>query len=130
MSTPSMTTDPEVACCFAHVAVPSLQRLVRLMLCEHPRLLGKRDAEQSRCDERVLARERFRSFSIGVSKRARSVTPLKVEDAERQLYQMLRDKLPQTTIVSIGHRSTLQAFHTRSLELTDDGHGSRVLTPA
>ena len=52
------------------------------------------------------------------------------EDAERQLYQMLRDKLPQTTIVSIGHRSTLQAFHTRSLELKDDGHGSRVLTPA
>jgi putative ATP-binding cassette transporter len=51
------------------------------------------------------------------------------EDAEQQLYRMLKEKLPRTTIVSIGHRSTLQAFHTRSLELKDDGHGSRVLTP-
>ncbi|MBC8007171.1 MAG: ABC transporter ATP-binding protein/permease [Prolixibacteraceae bacterium] len=51
------------------------------------------------------------------------------ENAERMLYQMLKEKLPQTTIVSIGHRSTLQAFHTRSLELKDDGHGTRVLAP-
>ena len=52
------------------------------------------------------------------------------EYAEQQLYRMLKEKLPQTTLVSIGHRSTLQAFHTHSLELKDDGHGSRVLTPA
>jgi putative ATP-binding cassette transporter len=52
------------------------------------------------------------------------------EDAEQQLYQMLKEKLPQTTIVSIGHRPSLQAFHKRSLELRDDGHGSRVLSPA
>ena len=52
------------------------------------------------------------------------------EYAEQQLYRMLKEQLPQTTLVSIGHRSTLQAFHTHSLELKDDGHGSRVLTPA
>ena len=51
------------------------------------------------------------------------------EDAERLLYQMLKEKLPRTTVVSIGHRSTLQAFHTRSLELKVDGHGTRVLAP-
>lgn len=52
------------------------------------------------------------------------------EQAERLLYTVLKDKLPRTTLVSIGHRSTLQAFHTRLLELRDDGHGSRVLAPA
>ena len=51
------------------------------------------------------------------------------EDAERLLYQMLKEKLPRTTVVSIGHRSTLLAFHTRSLELKVDGHGTRVLAP-
>ena len=35
-----------------------------------------------------------------------------------------------TTIVRVGHRSTLQQFHARVLELKDDGHGSRVLAPA
>jgi len=52
------------------------------------------------------------------------------ESAEQHLYRMLKEKLLHTTIVSIGHRSTLQAFHTRVLELKDDGHGSRVLAPA
>jgi putative ATP-binding cassette transporter len=52
------------------------------------------------------------------------------EMAEQQLYRLLQEKLPQTTLVSIGHRSTLQQFHTRQLELKDDGHGSRMLAPA
>jgi len=52
------------------------------------------------------------------------------DSAEQQLYGMLKEKLPQTTIISIGHRSTLQAFHRRTLELKSDGHGSRVLPPA
>ncbi|MBI3527841.1 MAG: ABC transporter ATP-binding protein/permease [Betaproteobacteria bacterium] len=52
------------------------------------------------------------------------------EDAEQQLYQMLKERLQQTTIVSIGHRPSLQDFHSRVLELKGDGHGSRVLTPA
>lgn len=52
------------------------------------------------------------------------------ENAEQELYKMLKDKLPKTTLVSIGHHSALQAFHTRSLELKDDGHGLQVLTAA
>ena len=52
------------------------------------------------------------------------------ENAEQQLYRMLKEKLPQTTVISIGHRLSLQDFHTRTLELKSDGHGSRVLTPA
>ena len=52
------------------------------------------------------------------------------ENAEQELYRMLKEKLPQTTIVSIGHRSSLQAFHTHLLELKGDGHGSRTLVLA
>jgi len=52
------------------------------------------------------------------------------EDAEQQLYRMLKDRLPQTTVISIGHRPSLQEFHARTLELKGDAQGSRVLVPA
>ena len=47
--------------------------------------------------------------------------------AEQQLYRLLKEKLPKTTVVSIGHRSSLREFHARTLELQNDGHGLRVL---
>jgi putative ATP-binding cassette transporter len=43
------------------------------------------------------------------------------EAAEAKLYQLLADKLPATTVVSIGHRSTLEAFHQRYVVLTRNG---------
>jgi putative ATP-binding cassette transporter len=43
------------------------------------------------------------------------------EPSEAALYRLLEQKLPATTIVSIGHRSTLEAFHQRSVVLARDG---------
>jgi putative ATP-binding cassette transporter len=43
------------------------------------------------------------------------------EAAEAALYRLLEEKMPATTIVSIGHRSTLEAFHQRNVVLTRDG---------
>ena len=43
------------------------------------------------------------------------------EASEAALYRLLEEKLPATTIVSIGHRSTLEAFHQRNVELARDG---------
>jgi putative ATP-binding cassette transporter len=43
------------------------------------------------------------------------------EPAEAALYQLLQRKLPRATIVSIGHRSTLAAFHQRRLAFTREG---------
>jgi putative ATP-binding cassette transporter len=43
------------------------------------------------------------------------------ETSEAALYRLLEDKLPASTIVSIGHRSTLEAFHQRNAVLTRDG---------
>ena len=43
------------------------------------------------------------------------------EPSEAALYRLLEEKLPATTIVSIGHRSTLDAFHQRNVVLVRDG---------
>ncbi len=43
------------------------------------------------------------------------------EPSEAALYRLLQEKMPTTTIVSIGHRSTLEAFHDRSVQLVRDG---------
>lgn len=43
------------------------------------------------------------------------------EPSEARLYRLLTEKLPQATIVSIGHRSTLHAFHTRKVAMVKDG---------
>jgi putative ATP-binding cassette transporter len=43
------------------------------------------------------------------------------ESAEAVLYRLIEEKLPDTTIVSIGHRSTLKAFHGRNVVLVREG---------
>ena len=43
------------------------------------------------------------------------------EAAEAALYRLLQERLKGTTIISIGHRSTLGAFHGRRVELVPDG---------
>jgi putative ATP-binding cassette transporter len=43
------------------------------------------------------------------------------EPAEAALYGLLTERLPASTIVSIGHRSTLDAFHDRKLAMVRDG---------
>jgi putative ATP-binding cassette transporter len=43
------------------------------------------------------------------------------EEAEAAVYKLLKQRLPHTTLVSIGHRSTLAAFHRRRLTLSREG---------
>jgi vitamin B12/bleomycin/antimicrobial peptide transport system ATP-binding/permease protein len=43
------------------------------------------------------------------------------EPSESALYHLLADRMKATTIVSIGHRSTLKAFHTGHIALERDG---------
>ena len=56
------------------------------------------------------------------------------EPSETALYQLLDQRLPQATIVSIGHRATLAAFHRRRLAFirTGDRHvvQETALSPA
>lgn len=48
------------------------------------------------------------------------------EDSEADIYRLLREALPGTTIVSIGHRSSLAALHDRRLALVKDDKGTRM----
>jgi putative ATP-binding cassette transporter len=43
------------------------------------------------------------------------------EASEAELYHLLKEKLPGTTVVSIGHRTTLEAFHERNVALSREG---------
>ena len=43
------------------------------------------------------------------------------EPREQQMYELLRSSLPESSIVSVGHRSTLFAQHEQELHLTGDG---------
>ncbi|GJD77712.1 ABC transporter ATP-binding protein/permease [Methylobacterium gregans] len=49
------------------------------------------------------------------------------EPSEAAIYRMLRQRLPGTTIVSIGHRSTLNALHDRRVEMQPGDGG--LFTP-
>ncbi len=50
------------------------------------------------------------------------------EDLEAEIYRMLHEALPRTTIVSIGHRSTLIALHRRHIEMKPGPGGVFVPT--
>jgi putative ATP-binding cassette transporter len=49
------------------------------------------------------------------------------EGLENALYQLIRSELPETILVSVAHRSTVDVHHTKRLEL--DGQGSWDLEP-
>jgi len=48
------------------------------------------------------------------------------EAAEAALYRLIEKQLPCTTIISIGHRSTLKIFHKRTLKLLPEGDWYRL----
>jgi putative ATP-binding cassette transporter len=48
------------------------------------------------------------------------------EPSEAALYWLVEQTLPSTTVVSIGHRSTLEAFHQRNVRLVRTGEGFRL----
>lgn len=52
------------------------------------------------------------------------------EPSEAMLYRLLTDRLPGTTVVSIGHRSTLEAFHQREVSLVPVGPQFTIGTTA
>ena len=49
------------------------------------------------------------------------------EKLEAEVYRMLKQRLPKTTIVSIGHRSTLVALHARHIHMMEGAGG--MFTP-
>ena len=52
------------------------------------------------------------------------------EPTEARLYRLLRDRLPQTTLFSVGHRATLRPFHHRQFLVKPDGNGPASIVEA
>lgn len=52
------------------------------------------------------------------------------EASERMLYRLLRERMPKTTTISIGHRASLAEFHRRQMQLIRRGHGPSILIGA
>ena len=50
------------------------------------------------------------------------------EAMEARIYELIADRLPEATVVSIGHRASLTRFHKRKIEMRPMGEG--VSTPA
>jgi putative ATP-binding cassette transporter len=46
------------------------------------------------------------------------------------LYRLMETRLPEAAIVSIGHRTSLRAFHRRFMTLKPIGDGIHELVPA
>jgi putative ATP-binding cassette transporter len=51
------------------------------------------------------------------------------EAGQEMVMKLLIEELPETSIVSIGHRPGLEAFHTRELTLEPGEQGARLRTP-
>ena len=52
------------------------------------------------------------------------------EADQDRLYRLLKERLPQTTFVSVGHRESLAAHHTKRLEWRGAGSAAPALAPA
>jgi putative ATP-binding cassette transporter len=50
------------------------------------------------------------------------------EPTEAHLYRLLRERLPGTALLSVGHRSTLRPFHARQIVVHPDGSGPASIT--
>lgn len=51
-------------------------------------------------------------------------------ETEERLYRLLRERLPGTALVSVGHRPSLAAFHDRRLTVHRNGEGAAELVAA
>jgi putative ATP-binding cassette transporter len=47
--------------------------------------------------------------------------------SQEQLMRLVLERLPEATIVSVGHRAELEAFHTRKLVLEYHPEGARLV---
>jgi putative ATP-binding cassette transporter len=49
------------------------------------------------------------------------------KNSQEALMQMMHERLPKTTVVSVGHRPELEAFHERKIELEHRPGGARIV---
>jgi vitamin B12/bleomycin/antimicrobial peptide transport system ATP-binding/permease protein len=111
-----------------------------LRSCALPDLAERLDESRHWAQELSLGEQQRIAFARALLQRPEwlfldEATSALDEPSESRLYRLLRQRLPGTTLVSVGHRLTLAAFHDRRLELGSGGRypervGGREVTRA
>ncbi|MUL65031.1 multidrug ABC transporter ATP-binding protein [Mycobacterium sp. CBMA 234] len=91
-----------------------------------PHLLGRLDEAQDWAKVLSPGEQQRVAFARVLLNRPRAVffdesTSALDEGLEMMLYQLVRSELPETTVVSVSHRSTVEQHHEQELELLGDG---------
>ena len=93
-----------------------------LQQCRIGYLAGRLDAEEDWGHVLSIGEQQRLAFARAVLTRPQwlfldEATSALDEETEDALYRLLAEKLPSTTLVSVGHRSTLLRYHQRVLAL-------------
>lgn len=122
------------ALCYPAAAHPGEQVAEALRRCQLPHLVARLDEEADW--SRILSLGEQQRLAIG---RALLAQPAVIfldesssamdEGLEHAMYALLRQSLPHATLISVGHRSSLLAFHQRELKLEGGGGWSLNALP-
>ncbi len=97
-----------------------------LQLCQLPRLADYLDEEEEWAAILSLGEQQRIAFARALLQKPDwlfldEATSAMDEELENAMYNLLKKELPETTLVSVGHRSTLERHHSCRLELTGGG---------
>lgn len=99
--------------------------------CDLPQLAGRLDDEQHWAQQLSGGEQQRIAFARALLQKPDWLfmdegTASLDEASETRLYALLRTQLPNTTVVSIGHRPALMQFHSQRIELQREGGHSNI----
>ena len=103
-----------------------------LVDCDLPQLVARLDEEQHWAQQLSGGEQQRIAFARALLQKPDwlfmdEATASMDEASEARLYALLRTQLPQTTVISIGHRQTLAAFHDKRVELLRENGLGRLV---
>ena len=103
-----------------------------LIDCDLPQLVNRLDEEQHWAQQLSGGEQQRIAFARVLLQKPDwlfmdEATASMDEASEARLYKLLQTQLPHTTVVSIGHRQTLIAFHDKRVELLRENGLGRVV---
>ena len=102
-----------------------------LVDCDLPQLVARLDEEQHWAQQLSGGEQQRIAFARALLQKPDwlfmdEATASMDEASEARLYTLLRTQLPRTTVISIGHRQSLLAFHDKHVELLRENGLGRI----
>ena len=103
-----------------------------LVDCDLPQLVARLDEEQHWAQQLSGGEQQRIAFARALLQKPDwlfmdEATASMDEASEARLYTLLRTQLPRTTVISIGHRQSLAAFHDKRVELLRENGLGRLV---